>query len=209
MSLSSRLFSGALALSFLASAAALIAQAAPPQQPVMPPDIHQALAGLADQPATHMGFVLDRSMLVGAQQILESQGMTPERAAAALTSISYDNYRYSLPAVYAPGAMAPILDMYRAAGWKHMVDSHEKAYAGTQVRPDGTPAHPHPATDLWLHFTGEDIDGITVMTRGAKNVNLVQVACDLRPIELLHLAGHFGIPKVDPSAVMVPDPKDR
>jgi hypothetical protein len=40
------------------------------------------------------------------------------------------------------------------------------------------------------------------------------VACDLRPIELLHLAGHFGIPKVDPGsfdhgAVMVPDPKDR
>jgi hypothetical protein len=208
MPLTSRLYLGVLALSFVAGTSALMAQNAPPQ-PVPPPDIHQALADLADQPPTHMGFVLDRSMLVGAQQILESQGMTPERAAMALTSISYDNYRYALPATYVPGAMAPILDMYRAAGWKHMVDSHEKAYAGVSTRPDGTPARPHPATDLWLHFTGEDIDGITVMTRGAKNVNLVQVACDLRPIELLHLAGHFGIPKVDPSAVMVPDPKDR
>jgi hypothetical protein len=156
-----------------------------------------------------MGFVLDRSMLVGAQQMLESEGMTPARAAAALTSISYDNYRYSLPAVYAPGAMAPILSMYRAAGWKHLVDSHEKAYAGARVGQDGAPVRPRPATDLWIHFSGEDIDGVTVMTRGVKNVNLIQVACDLRPIEMLHLAGHFGIPKVDPSAVMVPDPKDR
>jgi hypothetical protein len=206
MRLHFRALSALLALGMTASASMLVAQGS---GPVLPPDIHQALAAMADQPPTHMGFVLDRSMLSGAQQILESQGMTPERAAAALTSISYDNYRYAQPATYAPGAMAPILDVYRAAGWKHMVDSHEKAYASSQLAPDGTPAHRHQATDLWLHFTGEDIDGITIMTRGAKNVNLVQVACDLKPIELLHLAGHFGIPKVDPSAVMVPDPKDR
>jgi len=171
----------------------------------MPPDIHQALEGLADQPPTHVGFVLDRSMLAAAQQVLESEGMTPQRAAAALNSIAYDNYRYAQPAVYSEESMAPILGAYRNAGWKHMVDSHEKAYAASS----GAPARHPQATDLWLHFTGEDIDGITVMTRGARNVNLIQVACDLRPIDLLHLAGHFGIPKVDPSAVMVPDPKDR
>jgi hypothetical protein len=213
MSLPYRFFSGLLALSLVTGTVSLVAQSAPPQ-PVMPPDIHQALAGLADQPPTHMGFVLDRSMLSGAQQILESQGMTPERASAALTSIAYDNYRYAQPATYAPSSMNQIMDAYHAAGWRHMVDSHEKAYASGQVGPDGSPARRHQVTDLWLHFSGDDIDGITVMTRGAKNVNLVQVACDLRPIELLHLAGHFGIPKVDPGsfdhgAVMVPDPKDR
>jgi hypothetical protein len=213
MSVSSRLFRSVAAVSFLVGALSMSGQNGR-VQPVMPPDIHQALAGLADQPATHMGFVLDRSMLSGAQQILESQGMTPERASAALTSIAYDNYRYAQPATYAPGSMNQIMDAYHAAGWRHMVDSHEKAYASGQVGPDGTPVHRHQVTDLWLHFSGDDIDGITVMTRGAKNVNLVQVACDLRPIELLHLAGHFGIPKVDPGsfdhgAVMVPDPKAR
>jgi hypothetical protein len=40
-------------------------------------------------------------------------------------------------------------------------------------------------------------------------MNLIQVAGDLRPLDLLHLSGHFGIPKVDPSAVMVPAPDGR
>ena len=199
-----RLFSGLLVLSLSFTGNFLSAQA-PAQLPPPPPDIHAPLEGLADQPAPHFGFVLDRSMLQAAQQVLESEGMSPQRAAAALTSISYDNYRYPRPAVYAPESMSSIEGLYRAAGWKHLVDSHQKAY----VARDGDPAHRPQVTDLWLHFTGEDIDGLTVMTRGARNVNLVQVACDLRPIDLLHLAGHFGIPKVDPSAVMVPDPKDR
>jgi hypothetical protein len=182
--------------------AASISQAQmPAQQPVAAnPDISQSLSALADQPPTHIGFVFDRSMLQSARQILEAQGMTPERAAAALQSISYDNYLYKHPAVYAPETMESILTTYRAAGWKHLVNAHEPAA--------DAPAH-RMATDLWLHFSGSDIDGVTVLTRGARDVNVIQVACDLRPMELLHLGGHFGIPKVDPSAVMVPDPKDK
>jgi hypothetical protein len=30
----------------------------------------------------------------------------------------------------------------------------------------------------------------------------------LHPLDLLHLSGHFGIPRVDPDAVMVPAPDD-
>jgi len=72
-----------------------------------------------------MGFVLDRSMLQAARGVLQSEGMTPERAAAALSSISFDNYRYGQPVVYSHEAMAPILAAYRSAGWKHLVDAHE------------------------------------------------------------------------------------
>jgi len=167
----------------------------------MPKGIGDSLSNLADQPATHMGFVLDRSMLQAARGVLQSGGMTPERAAAALSSISFDNYRYGQPVVYSHEAMAPILAAYRTAGWKHLVDAHEPGADSATRR--GT------ATDLWLHFTGMDIDGVTVLTRGAHDMNLIQVACDLRPLDLVHLSGHFGIPKVDPNAVMVPDPNDR
>jgi hypothetical protein len=167
----------------------------------VPPGVNETFANLADQPATHMGFVFDRSMLQGIRGVLQSEGMTPERAAAALTSIGYDNYRYRLPAVYAPDAMARLAAAYRAAGWKHLVDAHGKKQQFAEQ--DGT------TTDLWLHMNGMDVDGITVMTRGVKNMNVIQVACDLKPIELLHLSGHFGIPKVDPGAVMVPDPQDK
>jgi hypothetical protein len=189
------LFCGALAL------AAISPAQTPSQQRVsVTPDISQSLSALADQPPTHIGFVFDRSMLQSARKILEAQGMPPERAAVALESISYDNYLYKHPAVYAPDSMESILAAYRAAGWKHLVNAHEPTADAPAQRM---------ATDLWLHFSGSDIDGVTVLTRGAKDVNVVQIACDLRPMDLLHLGGHFGIPKVDPSAVMVPDPKDK
>jgi hypothetical protein len=140
-------------------------------------------------------------MMQIARDMLQSSGMTPARASAALSSISFDNYRYAEPVAYAPDTMAAIASSYHSAGWKHLVDAHDKAPANA--------AHHGAATDLWLHFNGSDIDGITVLTRGARNMNVIQVAGDLRPLELLRLSGHFGIPKVDSSAVMVPDPKDR
>lgn len=170
-----------------------------------PPSVGEFLGNLADQPATHTGFVFDRSMLQAARIVLQSEGMTPERAAAALSSVSYDNYRYPQPAVYTSQTMASIVALYRSAGWKHLIDAHGAPHHAT----DSGTANPKTITDLWLHFTGPDVDGITVLARGSRNMNVIQVACDLRPLELIHLSGHFGIPKVDPGAVMVPDPNDR
>lgn len=200
--------SALLALSAVAPAIAQGTNSVPEQAlsgPTVPPSLNESLNNLADQPATHTGFVFDRSMLQAARSVLQAEGMTPERAAAALSSISLDSYHYPQPVNYTPAAMASIVAGYRAAGWKHLVDAHgSKQNANT----DGSPK-PKTITDLWLHFSSTDVDGVSVITRGSKTMNVVQVACDLRPMELLHLGGHFGIPKVDPSAVMVPDPKDR
>lgn len=183
----------ALALATVASAASL-----PPQ---FPPGVPQSLSNLADQPATHTGFVFDRTMLQIAQGVLQSGGLEPNRAAAALSSISVDSYRYAQPAFYTPETMATIIAAYHAAGWKHLVNAHDT--------PANT-AQPHnTATDLWLHFNGTDIDGVTVLARGARDMNVIQIACDLRPLDLIHLSGHFGIPKIDPNAVMVPAPNGR
>jgi hypothetical protein len=40
-------------------------------------------------------------------------------------------------------------------------------------------------------------------------MSVIQIACELRPLDLIHLSGHFGIPRVDPNAVMVPAPNGR
>jgi hypothetical protein len=61
---------------------------------------------------------------------------------------------------------------------------------------------------MWFHFAGGDIDHITVLIRGRKEMNVVRVSGTLRPMDLVHLGGHFGIPKVDPNAVMEPAPGD-
>jgi hypothetical protein len=189
------LFSAVIAAACFSTKSGAQAPDSAPAQAV--PNISQFMGNLADQPPTHLGFVFDRSMLQAARNLLQSGGMTPERAAAALTGISYDNYRYAHPAVYAPETMQSITEAYHLAHWKHLVNAHEPAPGETQHKT---------ATDLWLHYTGSDIDGVTVLTRGSKDVNVVQVACDLRPLDLVHLSGHFGIPKVDPGAVMVPAP---
>jgi hypothetical protein len=136
-------------------------------------------------------------MLSVAQNVLEAQGMDAHRAAIALTGLSFDSYRYPEPVFYSPEAMQALIGQYRAAGWKHMVNANET--------PANTAQPKKMVTDLWLHFSGADIDHVTVLTRAAKNMNVIQVSGDLRPLDLLHLGGHFGIPRVDPNAVMVPD----
>ena len=107
-----------------------------------PPDISRALNALADEPPSHTGFVFDRSMLQAAQVLLQSSGMDAKRAAAALSSISYDNYRYAEPAVYNHDSLTSIMAKYHAAGWQHLVDGHE--------REPGASQKPRPITDLWL-----------------------------------------------------------
>jgi hypothetical protein len=176
------------------------AQAASPDVAV-PPGITDSLNTLADQPATHTGVVFDRSMIQVAQSVLEQGGLDADRAAAALTSISFDTYRYKEPAFYTPETIAWIVDSFHRAGWKHLVNGNQTPANEAQPR--------SMITDVWLHFSGPDIDHVTVLTRGSKDMNLIQVAGDLRPLDLLHLSGHFGIPKVDPDAVMVPAPNGR
>lgn len=165
-----------------------------------PPSVPQALAALADQPATHTSFSFDKSMLQSAQGLFGPDG-DAHRVAAALNSISVDTYRYPQSAFYAPETMGMIVAAYNAAGWKHMVN--QNATPGENAQPI------RPITDMWLHFRGMEIDDVTVLVRGQKDMNLIQVSCLLRPLDLVHLSGHFGIPKVDPDAVMVPAPPGR
>lgn len=163
-----------------------------------PPGITQSLNNLADQPATHIGFTFDRAMLDFADSFIDNGGPQTRRAAAAINSITVDTYRYARPAFYTPEVMASVIGIYNAAGWKHLVNAN-----GSPARS----ASPHdPITDLWLHFNGPEIDDVTVLVRGPREMNLIQLSGALRPLDLVHLSGHFGIPRVDPNAVMVPAP---
>lgn len=172
------------------------------QQRVLPPPLTPqafsvAMAELADQPANHTGFVLDRSALQEAQNLLEQGGLDGRRPAAALSGISIDRYTYAQPAFFAPERMEALMAGYRAAGWKHLVNANQTPQNTAQPRTM--------VTDLWLHFSGANINSVTVLTRSARDMNVLQLTGDLRPLDLVHLSGHLGIPKVDPDAVMVPE----
>lgn len=186
----------AAAFLFVASAAA---QPVPPPAPPPPSvSITHQLETMTDEPATHTGFNFDRSMMQVAQDLLQSNGMDAGHAATAITGVNVDTYHYQRAAFYEPEALNGLKHMYDAAGWKHLVDATGKG--GNPSQPSGM------ITDLWLHFSGPNINAVTVLTRSSREMTVVQLTGSLRPLDLLHLSGHFGIPRVDPNAVMVPDP---
>ena len=166
--------------------------AALPLAAQQPQGVYDALANLSTQPASRISFTFDRSMLQSAQNLFGPGALS------SLDAISVDTYRYPQPTFYTPEAFSALVADYNAAGWKHLVNTN--ASPGVNAQPD------HTLTDLWLHYEGTEVRDLTVLLRGPRNMNLIQVSGSIRPLDLLHLAGHFGIPKVDPSAVMVPAP---
>ena len=135
-------------------------------------------------------FTFDRSMLQAADGFFANSDPETRRVVAGLNSITVRNYHARDFARYDPGALAMIDGELRGGGWKHLVNANAKNSASL--------------TDLWLHFEGSNITHVIVLTRGDRNMSQIAVDCNLRPLDLLHLSGHFGIPKVDENAVMVP-----
>ncbi len=152
-----------------------------------------ALDSLLTQPATQTGFTFDRSMLQAADAYFAGTDAETRRVVAGLNSVTVHNYHFREDASYDPNAFAAVSDQFRAAGWQHLVNANGRESATMM--------------DLWLRLSGANITGVTVLTRGLSNMTYVTVDCTLRPLDLLHLSGHFGIPKVDPNAVMVPAPR--
>ena len=171
--------------------------------PLPPPveSIPQQLSNLSTEPSTRMSVTFDRSQLQAAGGLIDDPTGTARRAIAGLSSITVDTFRFQRPAFYPPENMASVVATYNAAGWKHLVNANPSPAASAEPS--------HPITDLWLHFNGAEIDDVAVLVRAPRTMNLIQVSGLLRPLDLVHLSGHFGIPKVDPDAVMVPAPPGR
>jgi hypothetical protein len=157
-----------------------------------PPAAAQALGEISSQRAAATTITFDRDML---------DAMLGGGRAADFNGVSFEHYQYPEPVFYIPEQMHALEQAYHAAGWKHLID------ANAGPRESASPTKP--ITDMWFHYSGGDIDHITVLIRGRKEMNVVRVSGMLRPMDLVHLGGHFGIPKVDPGAVMEPAPSDR
>ncbi len=156
--------------------------------PLAPPAALQALAAGA---TSRTEFTFDRSMMQFADKYFDQADAEVRRAAAGLDAITVHSYRFSQGTDYDPRAMAAVADSYHAGGWKHLVNANARGGS---------------ASDVWMHFSGANINSIAVLLRGEREMTFLSIACTLRPLDLLHLSGHFGIPKMDPSAVMVPAP---
>ena len=84
------------------------------------------------------------------------------------------------------GAVESIRAAYHLRGWKHLVTTGRT----------GGPVHDE-TTDVWVVMDGVNVRGAVILAETPKSLTLVTVAGNLNPVDLLHLRGHFGIPRFD------------
>ncbi len=124
-------------------------------------------------------FTFDRTMLALANNFIEDEDT--RRVVAKLNGISVHCYKFSVPGLYDPGSLEAVRQQYRDRGWKHLVTSQSM--------------HDPGRTDVWIRFEHANVEGAVVMLASPTNINLIAINGTLSPLDLLHLRGHFGIPR--------------
>ena len=52
-------------------------------------------------------------------------------------------------------------------------------------------------TDVWARMDHGNFDGVVLMVANERTVNLVVIDGVISPLDLMHLRGHFGIPRFE------------
>ena len=175
-----------------------VAGPAKASSPVMPPGVSPvpldwtppALAELSTVAAVKKSFTLDRSLLGAAAGMVPDSEPETRKAIGELDGVSVHMLRFANADMENEEQLEALREAYHLRGWKHLVTTTEK----------GGPAHSE-TTDLWLVLDGVNVRGAVVLNETPKSLTLVTVAGNLSPIDLLHLRGHFGIPRFDGDGV--------
>lgn len=168
------------------------APAYPVPQPSWLSWVPQGMEVLARTAAFHTDFTFDRTMLQMVNNMWEGPGNPGlEAAVNRLDGISVHSYHYAAPGMYDPRLLEAVRRQYSAMGWQHMVTARSVQRGG--------------ATDLWISFHHMQATGAVVLFQSPTNLNLIAFSGVLSPLDLLHLRGHFGIPRF-PGDRFVPAP---
>ena len=126
--------------------------------------------------------------------MLDKNNPDLRRVIAGVNGVSVHSFRFPGGMMPDPGVMASIGQQYQEAGWMHLVKQAQER----QRRDD------RPVGSTW---TQTSIRDVAVLMVRAREVDFVSASGTVSPLDLLHLSGHFGIPKMDPGvAVPVPGP---
>jgi hypothetical protein len=144
--------------------------------------IPQGMDALGRHASFHTDLTFDKQMLDWANGLTGDE--ETQRIVAKLRGISVHVYRYPEPGLYDMTSLDAVRAQYRDRGWKHLVTTQSNA------------ASAHPGhTDLWIRFQNGNVEGMVLLFEGPTNLDLVAVNGTLSPLDLLHLRGHFGIPR--------------
>jgi len=127
-------------------------------------------------------FTFDRTMLALANNFIEDEDT--RRVVANLNGISVHVYKFAGPGLYNPASLEAVRQQYHDRGWKHLVTSQSARDPYNQGR-----------TDVFIRFEHANVEGAVIMLASPTNINLIAINGTLSPLDLLHLRGHFGIPR--------------
>jgi len=149
-----------------------------------------ALEELSRQAPVKSSFTLDRNLLGAAASILPDSEETDREVIRKLDGVSVHTMRFPNTGIPDEDAVESIRAAYHLRGWKHLVTTGRT----------GGPVHDE-ITDVWVVMDGVNWRGAVILAETPKSLTLVTVAGNLNPVDLLHLRGHFGIPRFDGDSV--------
>jgi hypothetical protein len=145
-----------------------------------------ALATLSAQAAAKSSFTLDRSMLTAASSLLPDSDKETRQSIAKIDGVSVHLLRFGPAGIGDETAVDQIRAAYHLRGWKHLMSNSTGK----------DPLHSE-TTDLWLVMDGVNVRGAVILVETPKSLTLATLTGNLSPVDLLHLRGHFGIPRFD------------
>jgi hypothetical protein len=158
----------------------------PHESPVPLDWVPPALTDLRLQAAIKSDFVFDKAMLGIAAEMVPDSDVPTRQAMNKLEGVSVHLLRFGEEGIADEREIDAIRAAYHLRGWKHVVTATNA----------GGPIH-NEYTDVWFVLDGINVRGAVVLAETPKSLTLVTVAGNLSPVDLLHLRGHFGIPRID------------
>ena len=149
--------------------------------------VPEGVAALGRMASSKTEFTLDHTILKFAT-MLEKNNPDLQRVVAGVNGVTVHSFRFPVGIMPDPGMMASISQQYQEAGWMHLVKKRRNDSGET--------------TDLWVRLDQTSIRDVAVLMVRARQVDFVSASGTVSPLDLLHLSGHFGIPKMDPGAAV-------
>jgi hypothetical protein len=143
----------------------------------------KGIDALRQSASSKTDFSLDHSMLVFAAK-MDPDNADLQRVIAGVNAVSVHSYHFPRTWIFDPDALNSVKEEYQAAGWKQLMNKHDKD-GGTGV------------TELWVRLENNAISNAAVLQAKSNEINFVTVSGSISPLDLSHLGGHFGIPKLE------------
>lgn len=146
-----------------------------------------ALAQSSAQATVKSNFTFDKTMLAAMSGLIPDADAEMRQAVAKLDGVSVHVLRFGAEGITDETQVEALRQAYHLRGWKHLVTTPSAANSSSAVHNE--------TTDLWLAVDGANVRGAVVLMETPRSLTLVTVTGNLSPLDLLHLRGHFGIPR--------------